>query len=98
MISGLLREKIGFNDILQKFSKNIDLILVEGLKNLEIKKIEVFRSSLNKELLCLNDKFIKGIVCDQTTEDIINSGLPYFKFNDTMEILSFINKQISNDE
>ena len=98
MISGLLREKIGFNDILQKFSKNIDLILVEGLKSLEIKKIEVYRSSLNKELLCLNDKFIKGIVCDQTTEDIINSGLPYFKFNDTMEILSFINKQIGNDE
>ena len=59
MISGLLREKISFNDILQKFSKNIDLILVEGLKSLEIKKIEVFRSSLNKELLCLNDKFIK---------------------------------------
>ena len=60
MISNFLKEKIGFSDILKKFSQNIDLILVEGLKNIEIKKIEVFRTSLNKELLCLNDKYIKG--------------------------------------
>ena len=29
--------KISFNDILQNFLKIFDLILVEGLKNLEIK-------------------------------------------------------------
>ena len=55
----------------------------------------MFRSTFNKELLCLDDKFIKVIVCDEITQDIINTGLPYFKFNDTTEILSFINKQIS---
>ena len=97
IISSLLKEKISFNDILKKFSKNIDLVLVEGLKNLEIKKLEVYRSTFNKELLCLDDKFIKGIVCDEITQDIINTGLPYFKFNDTTEILSFINKQISDE-
>ena len=68
MLSNFLKEKIGFSDILKKFSENIDLILVEGLKNIEIKKIEVFRTSLNKELLCLNDNYIKGIVCDQPNE------------------------------
>ena len=98
MLSNFLKEKIGFSDILKKFSENIDLILVEGLKNIEIKKIEVFRTSLNKELLCLNDKYIKGIVCDQPNEEIVKTGLPYFKFNETMKILAFINNQINEEE
>ena len=91
MISNILRDQISFNDILKKFSKNIDVILVEGLKNINIKKIEVFRTNLNKELLCLNDKFIKAIIVyDQPNQDIKNTGLPYFSFNQTLEILSFI--------
>ncbi|MEC8265435.1 MAG: molybdopterin-guanine dinucleotide biosynthesis protein B [Pseudomonadota bacterium] len=94
VISNHLTEKINFNDVLKKFSKNIDLILVEGLKNLEIKKLEVFRSSLNKELLCLHDKDIKAIVCDKPNQEIINTGLPYFEFNETKQILSFISNQI----
>ena len=78
MISNVLRDQISFNDILKKFSKNIDVILVEGLKNINIKKIEVYRTNLNKELLCVNDKFIKAIVCDQPNQEIKNTGLPYF--------------------
>ena len=95
MVSNFLKEKISFNDIIKKFSDNIDLILVEGLKNLEIKKIEVFRTSLNKDLLCRNDSHIMGIVCDQANKEIINTGLPYFKFNETTKILNFINSQIN---
>ncbi|MBD22252.1 MAG: molybdopterin-guanine dinucleotide biosynthesis protein B [Alphaproteobacteria bacterium] len=95
MISNHLKHKISFSEILKKFSKNIDLVLVEGLKNLEIKKIEVFRTNLNKELLCLNDKHIKGIVCDQPNEKIVKTGLPYFEFNQTQKISSFISDQIS---
>ena len=95
MISNILRDQISFNDILKKFSKNIDVILVEGLKNINIKKIEVFRTNLNKELLCVNDKFIKAIVCDQPNQEIKNTGLPYFSFNQTLEILSFIDIEIN---
>ena len=98
LVSNYLQEKISFSKVLKKFSKNIDLVLVEGLKNIEIKKIEVFRTKLNKQLLCLNDKNIKGIVCDQTNQEIIQSGLPHFKFNETTAILSFINKQINKNE
>ena len=63
----------------------------EGNRRLEIKKIEVFRTSLKKDLLCLNDRYIRGIVCDQPNKEIINTGLPYFKFNETTKILNFIN-------
>ena len=86
MVSNFLKEKISFNDIIKKFSDNIDL---------EIKKIEVFRTSLNKDLLCLNDSNIRGIVCDQPNKEIINTGLPYFKFNETTNIINFINSQIN---
>ena len=95
MVSNFLKEKISFSEIIKKFSDSIDLILVEGLKNLEIKKIEVCRTTLNKDLLCLNDRHIKGIVCDQPNKEIINTGLPYFKFNETTKILNFINNQIN---
>ena len=95
MVSTILKEKISFNEILEKFSKNIDLILVEGLKKLEIKKIEVFRTELNKNLLCLKDKNILAIVCDRPNQEIIKTGLPYFKFDETIEIVSFINNQIN---
>ena len=95
LISNKLNKQIEFDDVIKKFSKNIDLILVEGLKGLSINKIEVYRTKLNKNLLFKNDKNIKAIVCDKPNKDIIESGLPVFEFNQTEKIQNFISKKVN---
>ena len=95
LISNRLNEHIEFDEVIKKFSKNIDLILVEGLKGLNINKIEVFRTKLNKCLLFKSDKNVKAIVCDKPNKDIIESGLPFFEFNQTEEIQNFISKKVN---
>ena len=94
MISNKLNKNIEFKEVIKKFSKNIDLILVEGLKGLNINKIEVYRTKLNKSLLFKNDKNVKAIVCDKPNKEIINSGLPIFEFSQTEKIQDFISKKV----
>ena len=94
LISNKLNKKIEFNEVIKKFSKNIDLILVEGLKGLNINKIEVYRTKLNKSLLFKNDKNVKAIVCDKPNKEIIKSGLPIFEFSQTEKIQDFISKKV----
>ena len=95
LISNRLSKQIEFNEVIKKFSKNIDLILVEGLKGLSIDKIEVYRTKLDKSLLFKNDKNVKAIVCDKPNKDIIESGLPIFEFSQTEKIQNFISKKVN---
>ena len=95
LISNRLSKQIEFNEVIKKFSKKIDLILVEGLKGLSINKIEVYRTKLNKSLLFKNDKNVKAIVCDKPNKDIIESGLPIFEFSQTEKIQNFISKKVN---
>ena len=68
------------------FSKNVDIILVEGMKHTSFNKIEVFRTTINKPLLCLKDKNIKALVYDKVTEEIEKLNLPMFQFKETNKI------------
>ena len=98
MISRKKKEKIFLKDIVKKFSKNVDIILVEGMKFSTINKIEVYRTTINKPLLCLKDKNIKALVYDKVSEEIENLDLPMFQFKETSKISSFILKKTQKNE
>ena len=90
MISKLYEQDIRMEDILNKFNPKTNIILIEGLKYNNFPKIEVIRSTLKKPLLFQNDKNIKAIVYDREFENLDNINIPYFKFNETDKIGTFI--------
>ena len=87
LISKFQNKKYDIEDIIAKFDKKTQLILIEGLKYSKLPKIEVFRSSLNKSFIFQDDKFIKGVVSDK---EIKNLKLPRFNFKDIDKIGEFI--------
>ena len=60
------------------------------MKFSKIPKIEVYRSTLEKPLLCHNDKYIKAIIYDKLNPEFSNYKIPKFSFNDTKGIGEFI--------
>ena len=87
LISKFQDKKYDIEDIIAKFDRKTQLILIEGLKYSKLPKIEVFRSSLNKSFIFQDDKFIKGVVSDK---EIKNLKLPRFNFKDIDKIGEFI--------
>ena len=79
-------------EILEIFSKNpinkCELILIEGYKNEFIKKLEVFRSEIDKPFLYPNDKNIFAIVSDKK----IKVPIPYHDINNISGICELLIK------
>ncbi len=92
------RKKITLKDIVKKFSLDTDIILIEGLKKGPNKKIEVYRDSIKKPLLCQRDKNIKALIFDKVTPKISKISLPKFHIDETKKIGSFILKEIKNEK
>ena len=98
MITKKKRKKITLKDIVKKFSLDTDIILIEGLKKGPNKKIEVYRDSIKKPLLCHRDKNIKALIFDKITPKISQISLPKFHIDETKKIGSFILKEIKNEK
>ena len=79
-------------EILDIFSKNpvneCELILIEGYKNEFIKKLEVFRSEIDKPFLYPNDRNIFAIV----SEKKIQAPIPYYNINNIRGICELLIK------
>ena len=79
---------------------NADIVLVEGWKYSNIKKIEVYRKEVNKEFLYKNDNNIVAIALENTNTKIYKD---IFKLdlNNYCSIADFIiknNFEINNDQ
>jgi len=70
-----------------------DLVLAEGFKKSEIRKIEVHRKELGDDLICSPEE-LSAIVTDSPTDTLIADGfkLPIFRWSDTAAIADFIEK------
>ena len=80
---------MSIDEICEKYVKNVDIILSEGFKGNPFPKIEVYRSELNRELLCQKEDNILGIAADTD----INIGVPCFDINDAKSIVTLIEKK-----
>ena len=83
-------------EILDKFDKLTEIIIIEGLKYGNFSKLEVIRSTINKPFIFRNDRNIKGLVVDKEIPDL-KTSLPIFKFSDTKTIGSFILNYFKNE-
>ena len=65
------KDEISLNTLIKKLSP-VDLILVEGWKKENIKKVEIYRKELNKPLLCTKDKNIIAVATNDKSIKIRN--------------------------
>ena len=65
----------------------VDLVLVEGFKSEGHDKIEVHRHSINKPLLCRENRSFVALAANYHPE---NLGIPYLDLNDVEAIANFI--------
>jgi molybdopterin-guanine dinucleotide biosynthesis adapter protein len=65
----------------------VDLVLVEGFKRHPHPKIEVYRRSLGKPLLHVDDAFVIAIASDERAPEF---SVPFLSLSDPVGIASFI--------
>lgn len=68
---------------------NLDLVLVEGFKNEAVYKIELYRPTLGKPLLCHTDPYIIALATDEAIPGVPHH-LPILNLNNPQEIAGFI--------
>jgi len=77
------------NELLQQLEQDkLDLILVEGFKQVPFPKIELHRPSLGKTLLYPQDDSIIALATDDA--NAINTPLPLLDINQPEQIVEFI--------
>ena len=88
------KEEINLNNLIKKLSP-VDLILVEGWKKENIKKIEIYRKEINKPLLCDKDKNIIAVATNDKSIKIKNMTI--LDLNNYEQIAQFIFQLINKE-
>ena len=88
-------EEIDLNNLIKKLSP-VDLILVEGWKKENIKKIEIYRKEINKPLLCDKDKNIIAVATNDKSIKIKNMTI--LDLNNYEKIAEFICNLIKKEK
>ena len=88
------KDEISLNSLIKKLSP-VDLILVEGWKKENIKKVEIYRKELNKPLLCHNDKNIIAVATNDKSIKIRNMII--LDLNNYEKIAEFIYELIKKE-
>jgi molybdopterin-guanine dinucleotide biosynthesis protein B len=60
-----LEEDLGFEEILNRHIRDVDLIIIEGYKNESIPKIEVYRCRPDLQPLAVDDEDIFAVITDR---------------------------------
>jgi len=94
IINRIDKEEPPLEQLLRHSKDNIDIILVEGWKFSKIKKIEVYRKALKKEMLSSQDKSFIAIATDEKKLSI-KAKIPILNINDTKQIGNFILKNLN---
>ncbi|WP_456295649.1 bifunctional molybdopterin-guanine dinucleotide biosynthesis adaptor protein MobB/molybdopterin molybdotransferase MoeA [Vibrio sp. AK197] len=82
-----------FDDLLSRFDHHqLDLILVEGCKNIAFDKIELHRDAVGKPWLHPYDDNIIAIACDQKP---ISTTLPILDINDLPSIAQYVLRYVN---
>ena len=80
------KNKSDIDCMIEQMDQHVDMILIEGLKTLPYKKIEVFRKGISKEKLYTSNKSIIAIATDTNDKEMITS----LHINNPKEVCKFI--------
>jgi molybdopterin-guanine dinucleotide biosynthesis protein MobB len=81
-----------FESSIQQMDKDVDVILVEGLRQSHYKKIEVLRKDHSDDKLFLKDPNIIAVITDGS----FSAPIPIININDTQAITHFIITTLKN--
>ncbi len=83
---------ISLNELVERYFKNsdFDIIITEGYKTEDAPKIEVFRSSIHREPLCLDKNNRMAFVTDKK----LPLELPQFGLDDALGVVNLIEKKL----
>ena len=95
LMSNYLKKESSLTELITKLNP-VDLVLVEGWKKENIKKIEVYRKEINKPLLALNDKNIIAIATNDKNINI--DKVIALDINNYDSIAKFIEKLIKEEK
>ena len=95
LMSNYTNKESSLTELITKLTP-VDLVIVEGWKKENIKKIEVYRKEVNKPLLALNDKNIIAIATNDKNININNVML--LDINNYDSIAKFIKKLIKEEK
>jgi len=95
IISNYKNKESNLDQLIDKLSP-VDIIIVEGWKKENIKKIEVYRKEINKPLLALKDKNIVAIATNDKSIKINNVVL--LDINNYEDIAMFVKKLIEKEK
>jgi len=81
-----------FEEIREKFIRDVDIILTEGFKVNDYPKIEVYRAELKRDLISKKEDGLMAIATDTK----LDADVPCFDINDTKIIADFIERKFLN--
>lgn len=88
------QQDVSLSDLINKLDlTNLDLILVEGFRQLPFPKIELHRPSTGKDLIFPDDDNIIAVASDETLK---TGKLPLLNINQPEEIAGFINRWLAS--
>jgi molybdopterin-guanine dinucleotide biosynthesis protein B len=91
-------KELTLDDLCMLLPYDIDLIIIEGYKQLKIPKIEVFNSEISKELTCKNDSTLLAVVSDSVDHFALKDIKNKFHREAISEIADFIETYTSNND
>ena len=86
LITENMKDAFNIDQAITQISSDADIILIEGLKNMDYPKIEVHRKEISNKILCEKDSKIIAIVSDL----LLDIKIPSFDLNDIPSIVDFI--------
>lgn len=79
--------ELALEEIITRYVRDVDILLIEGFKRAKIPKIEVFRKKDDGNIpVCAGDANLIAIITDESVE----TSLPVFSRNDVQSIAEFI--------
>ena len=82
-------QEINFEEILERFIEDVDIVIAEGYKNQNIPKIEVFNG---EELLGKDDENLLAVVSDKSPLDKVDK--PVFKLEEAEKVADLIEEKV----
>ena len=94
LITESAEQDLDLGKVIEQINQPTDIILVEGLKTMQIPKIEIYREQISSERLYIKDPKIIGVISDID----IKYDIPSFEFIDLDKLAEFIIKQMKNEQ
>jgi molybdopterin-guanine dinucleotide biosynthesis protein MobB len=92
------RERPSLDEALALASRGTDIILVEGFKDVPIKKIEVYRNGHSQRLLCREPQAAGSDIIAVASDVSLDVPVPVLSLNDPVQVFDFIVEHFLNNK